>query len=145
MATKDNFFTNTTADFKQIFELPKTEPDYISIYKRKFRVYKEELDECDCIDYNDDGEVAGVVFFDYDNEELEYYNVIKDFDDFYLVEAEKGVVISKYWYLEIGVTRVSNHWGTVANCIWTLENQSYEAESGEKIGFCNWNDFIINN
>lgn len=40
---------------------------------------------------------------------------------------------SQYWYSSDGVTRFSDHWGSVSTCKWTCS---------EECGFCNYSDFI---
>ena len=144
MITKDNFFTSTKADFKEISEIPTNEPHYISIYKRKMRVYKYEIEDWERIDRDEDENVIGVGYVGYDhefNETFEYFNVIDEYQNYYLVQAEQGKISSKYWYSENGVTRVSDHWGIVASCNWTINSEN--SENSERIGFCNWLDFNL--
>lgn len=48
---------------------------------------------------------------------------------------------SKYYYTSVGVYRISNHWGRVANCRWKLiTNENYKNQQ-EVIGFAKWTDF----
>lgn len=51
---------------------------------------------------------------------------------------------SRYFFTEIGVYRISNHWGRAANCRWRL--QPGMASTGrEKTGFARWTDFNADN
>ena len=48
---------------------------------------------------------------------------------------------SKYFYSDLGVTRISNHFGqSIASCSWLLNDNEYQGE--EVAAFCNWEDFI---
>lgn len=51
---------------------------------------------------------------------------------------------SSYYFTEIGIYRLSNHWGRVANCRWRLEIKEPSGFSREKAGFAFWNDFYPN-
>lgn len=52
---------------------------------------------------------------------------------------------SKYWYLEDGVIRSSDHWGNVSTCRWLLEGASTYTlpleENPFYTGFCPWESF----
>lgn len=51
---------------------------------------------------------------------------------------------SGYVFTEVGVYRISNHWGRAANCRWRLiANENYKSQQ-TKVGFANWTDFYPN-
>lgn len=52
---------------------------------------------------------------------------------------------SCYYYTELGMYRLSNHWGRLANSKWRLEPKTPETESKTKLGFASWNDFYPDN
>lgn len=62
---------------------------------------------------------------------------------------------SRYYFLEEGVYRISNHWGRVGNCRWKLVSSAMQltADSVEKkskpgqfkVGYAKWTDFYPNN
>jgi len=139
---KDNFYLNTITNFINC-KKPSRNPDYTSIYKRKKRVYKDNLFDWDVVDYSEDEsdlfEVTGVgeVGTDFmDEEYMIYYNIIAECGDYYLAEEEcKGKISSEYWYSEEGVIRKSDHWGVVATCEWNINE-------GE-VGFAKWNNFTL--
>jgi hypothetical protein len=45
---------------------------------------------------------------------------------------------SSYWYTDKGVIRLSDHWGTVGTCLWTLD---WMCSRKYLCGFCKWEDF----
>lgn len=45
---------------------------------------------------------------------------------------------SQYWYASNGVYRISNHWGKVGSCYWTIDGLECKEM---KIGFCTWKGF----
>jgi hypothetical protein len=45
---------------------------------------------------------------------------------------------SSYWHLENGVIRLSDHWGAVGTCLWTLD---WECSRRYLCGFAAWDDF----
>lgn len=51
---------------------------------------------------------------------------------------------SSYYFTEIGVYRLSNHWGRAANCKWRLESHNSNT-SRTKLGFALWTDFHTDN
>ena len=51
---------------------------------------------------------------------------------------------SSYYFTEIGVYRLSNHWGRAANCKWRLTSDS-KNNNRTKLGFANWNEFYPDN
>lgn len=51
---------------------------------------------------------------------------------------------SKYYFIEEGVYRYSNHWGRAANCKWRLINGDVKYNR-TKIGFAKWTDFYPEN
>lgn len=57
---------------------------------------------------------------------------IKESPDFISVSG------SRYLYGNNGVYRLSNHWGGVASCYWTINDREIK---GLKLGFCKLNDF----
>ena len=52
---------------------------------------------------------------------------------------------SKYYYTELGMYRLSNHWGRLANSKWRLESMLPETTSKFKLGFALWQNFYPNN
>lgn len=52
---------------------------------------------------------------------------------------------SSYYYTELGMYRLSNHWGRLANSKWRLEPMKPETQSKIKLGFASWNDFYPDN
>lgn len=57
-------------------------------------------------------------------------------------ESESG---SKYYYTELGMYRLSNHWGRLANSKWRLIESGLNLGSKYKLGFANWDDFYPDN
>lgn len=51
---------------------------------------------------------------------------------------------SGYIFNEIGVYRISNHWGRVSNCRWRLIPLSHFKNQNKTIAFAKWNDFLPN-
>jgi hypothetical protein len=49
---------------------------------------------------------------------------------------------SSYWYTRDGVIRVSDHWGGVATCRWTLDGTEVKSES-PLAAFCRWEDISL--
>jgi hypothetical protein len=55
---------------------------------------------------------------------------------------------SSYFFTEVGVYRLSNHWSRVANCRWRLLPNSKEKNTNSnrtKLGFALWTDFYPDN
>lgn len=52
---------------------------------------------------------------------------------------------SGYVFTEVGVYRISNHWGRAANCRWRLIADENFKSQQTKVGFANWTDFYPNN
>jgi hypothetical protein len=52
---------------------------------------------------------------------------------------------SRYYYTELGMYRLSNHWGRLANSKWRLEPMEPETISKTKLGFASWNEFYPDN
>lgn len=52
---------------------------------------------------------------------------------------------SSYYYTEMGMYRVSNHWGRLANSKWRLEALEPESDSKTKLGFALWIHFYPDN
>lgn len=52
---------------------------------------------------------------------------------------------SKYYYTKIGMYRLSNHWGRLANSKWRLEPLEPETRSKIKLGFASWDTFYPDN
>ena len=71
--------------------------------------------------------------------EREVSDIIGKKTDF---ESESG---SKYYYTEIGMYRLSNHWGRLANSKWRLVSENNATDSKVKLGFANWDDFYPDN
>lgn len=44
---------------------------------------------------------------------------------------------SKYWYLDHGLIRQSDHWGSVSSCFWKLNG----SKGGLEFGYIYWNSF----
>lgn len=57
-------------------------------------------------------------------------------------ESKSG---SNYYYTELGMYRLSNHWGRLANSKWRLEPMEPESDSKTKLGFALWNRFYSDN
>jgi hypothetical protein len=52
---------------------------------------------------------------------------------------------SRYYYSDLGMYRLSNHWGRLANSKWRLIAIELETESKFKLGFAPWNSFYPDN
>jgi len=52
---------------------------------------------------------------------------------------------SKYYYTEVGMYRLSNHWGRLANSKWRLEPMLLATDSKFKLGFAAWQNFYTDN
>ncbi|MFV8376810.1 hypothetical protein [Flavobacterium sp. LB1P62] len=59
---------------------------------------------------------------------------------------------SKYYYTKVGMYRLSNHWGRLANSKWRLEplepeivDTEYRNKSKTKLGFAPWTNFYPDN
>ena len=52
---------------------------------------------------------------------------------------------SKYFYTKVGMYRLSNHWGRLANSKWRLEPMEPETDSKFKIGYASWDSFYPDN
>ncbi|SHG40798.1 hypothetical protein SAMN05444372_105227 [Flavobacterium micromati] len=52
---------------------------------------------------------------------------------------------SKYYYTELGMYRLSNHWGRLANSKWRLEPLQPETSLKFKLGFALWENFYPDN
>lgn len=57
-------------------------------------------------------------------------------------ESKSG---SSYYYTKVGMYRLSNHWGRLANSKWRLEAMDPESESKTKLGFAPWTRFYPDN
>ena len=57
-------------------------------------------------------------------------------------ESKSG---STYYYTKVGMYRLSNHWGRLANSKWRLEPMEPESESKTKLGFAPWTSFYPDN
>ena len=57
-------------------------------------------------------------------------------------ESKSG---STYYYTELGMYRLSNHWGRLANSKWRLEPMAPASSSKTKLGFSAWDDFYSDN
>lgn len=69
-----------------------------------------------------------------------------------LLDAVKDMVVqydsksgSKYYYSNLGMYRLSNHWGRLANSKWRLEPLEPETTSKFKLGFAPWGAFYPDN
>ncbi|MFV8271418.1 hypothetical protein ACNQGP_15990 [Flavobacterium sp. GT2N3] len=52
---------------------------------------------------------------------------------------------SKYYYTKVGMYRLSNHWGRLANSKWRLEPLEPAVDSKIKLGFSLWTNFYADN
>ncbi len=52
---------------------------------------------------------------------------------------------STYYYSPLGMFRLSNHWGRLANSKWRLEPMEPETPSKIKVGFATWDSFFPDN
>lgn len=52
---------------------------------------------------------------------------------------------SKYYYTKIGMYRLSNHWGRLANSKWRLVPLEPETAAKIKLGFAHWSTFYPDN
>jgi hypothetical protein len=52
---------------------------------------------------------------------------------------------SKYYYTALGMYRLSNHWGRLANSKWRLEPLKPETVYKFKLGFARWENFYPDN
>ncbi|MCF8322085.1 MAG: hypothetical protein K9I26_02970 [Flavobacterium sp.] len=57
-------------------------------------------------------------------------------------ESKSG---SLYYYTELGMYRLSNHWGRLANSKWRLEVAENNTASKKKLGFASWDSFYPDN
>ncbi|HEY4617127.1 MAG TPA: hypothetical protein VIH09_02925 [Flavobacterium sp.] len=57
-------------------------------------------------------------------------------------ESKSGSI---YYYTKIGMYRLSNHWGRLANSKWRLEPLEPESGSKFKLGFAPWTSFFPDN
>ena len=74
------------------------------------------------------------VFNEMDINEIENLNIS--------FKSESG---SSYFYTEMGMYRLSNHWGRLANSKWRLIAIKPETTTRTKLGFANWDDFYPDN
>ena len=51
---------------------------------------------------------------------------------------------SSYIFTEIGVYRISNHWGRVSNCRWRLNSSTNYKNQKATVGFAKWINFLPN-
>ena len=51
---------------------------------------------------------------------------------------------SSYIFNEIGVYRISNHWGRASNCRWRLNSKNATVNQQYVVGFAKWIDFYPN-
>ena len=58
--------------------------------------------------------------------------------------SHKSKSCSGYIFTEVGVYRISNHWGRAANCRWRLIADENFKSQQTKVGFANWTDFYPN-
>jgi hypothetical protein len=170
MATKNNFFKETRADFKlsnKVFTMP---PDYISVTKSKVTV-KNPDEEFKTVYRDANGNLIGARYYkhypnnwwgipipgdflsfvksiDYGEYDEEYPGYSYSDIRYRFQNESREYVSSLYWYTKTGVYRLSDHWGHVASCKWSLLGKGvkpcYEQEDGyiiEAMGFCKWNDF----
>ncbi len=68
------------------------------------------------------------------------FDAIKNLKPSY--ESDAG---SKYYYIESGMYRLSNHWGRLANSKWRLITLNPETESKFKVGFAKYESFFPDN
>ena len=52
---------------------------------------------------------------------------------------------SVYYFTEIGVYRLSNHWGRAAKCKWRLQASGDAYDKRIRLGYANWKDFHDDN
>ena len=74
------------------------------------------------------------IFTEIDSKEIE--NLIVSY------QSQSG---SSYFYTKIGMYRLSNHWGRLANSKWRLIALEPESLSKTKLGFANWSQFYPDN
>lgn len=74
------------------------------------------------------------VFQEVDKNALEYLEI--------QFQSKSG---SSYYYTEIGMYRLSNHWGRLANSKWRLAPLEPETASKTKLGFASWEAFYPDN
>ena len=51
---------------------------------------------------------------------------------------------SQYFFNDIGVYRLSNHWGRASNCRWRLSANNKLVNQQNLVGFAKWTDFFPN-
>ena len=51
---------------------------------------------------------------------------------------------SQYFFNDIGVYRLSNHWGRASNCRWRLATDNKLVSQRNLVGFAKWTDFFPN-
>ncbi|MBC7641513.1 MAG: hypothetical protein H7174_04125 [Flavobacterium sp.] len=59
-----------------------------------------------------------------------------------IYESQSG---SKYFYNELGMFRLSNHWGRLANSKWRLIHSEITTDSKFKLGFAMYDSFFYDN
>ena len=146
MYNKDNFFTNTKADFKEVEQAPDRPADFEKIYYPKKRCYKDDFsdDNFDYISRDESGNIVGFGVFDetpWGEDVCYHYSVIEDCGAYVLGQADDGEVSAEYWYTDEGVYRKGNYWGKMGSCYWSLDGQEGTYISATEIGFCRWSDF----
>ncbi len=57
-------------------------------------------------------------------------------------ESKSG---SLYYFTELGMYRLSNHWGRLANSKWRLDSTEPNTTSKTKLGFATWDSFYPDN
>jgi hypothetical protein len=57
-------------------------------------------------------------------------------------ESQSGSI---YYFTELGMYRLSNHWGRLANSKWRLDPAEPNTSSKTKLGFSTWNSFYPDN
>ena len=73
------------------------------------------------------------------------FNEIDSIEIENLILSYKSDSGSQYFYTEIGMYRLSNHWGRLANSKWRLIALQPESISKTKLGFANWSHFYPDN
>ena len=57
-------------------------------------------------------------------------------------ESKSGSI---YYFTELGMYRLSNHWGRLANSKWRLDPSEPNTTSKTKLGFASWDSFYPDN
>ena len=142
-----NFYQNTTADFEKInISNRRNGGEYVLYFGfEDFHllvddvVYnKEEWDRPDFIDFFD--------VLKFVNSKLGSPIHVSKYQKTYTsgvsgIRRKTNLIGSIYWQKDGHIYRLSDHWGYVGDCMWTLDGKEFYRR-GYYLGKCKINDFI---